>query len=201
MSIKNKLDIKSKLEFAIAEEKITKKKALELFDLNIISTFKVGTFKGLQQINLYLFEDLYEFAGKVRAVNISKSTFRFASALYLDKILPEIEQMPSSTFNEIIEKYIEMNIAHPFREGNGRSMRIWLDQILKLNIGKVIDWSLVNKNKYLQAMERSPINDLEIKYLLKEALTDDVNNRLIYIKGIDASYNYEGYDKYKTEDL
>lgn len=201
MPIKNKLNIKSKLELAIAEEKLTKKKALELFDLNIISTFEVGTFKGLQQIHLYLFEDIYEFAGKVRTVNISKSTFRFASALYLDKILPEIEQMPVNTFDEIIEKYIEMNIAHPFREGNGRSMRIWLDQILKLNIGKVIDWSLVNKNKYLQAMERSPINDLEIKYLLKEALTDDVNNRLIFIKGIDASYNYEGYDTYKTEDL
>ena len=201
MSIKNKLNIKSKLELAIAEEKITKKKALELFDLNIVDTFEVGTFKGLQQIHLYLFEDIYEFAGKVRTVNISKSTFRFASALYLDKILPEIEQMPVNTFDEIIEKYIEMNIAHPFREGNGRSMRIWLDQILKLNIGKVIDWSLVNKNKYLQAMERSPINDLEIKYLLKEALTDDINNRLIFIKGIDASYNYEGYDTYKTEDL
>ncbi len=201
MSIKNKLNIKSKLELAIAEEKITKKKALELFDLNIVDTFEVGTFKGLQQIHLYLFEDIYEFAGKVRTVNISKSTFRFASALYLDKILPEIEQMPVNTFDEIIEKYIEMNIAHPFREGNGRSMRIWLDQILKLNIGKVIDWSLVNKNKYLQAMERSPINDIEIKYLLKEALTDDINNRLIYIKGIDASYTYEGYDTYKTEDL
>ncbi len=201
MPIKNKLNIKSKLELAIAEEKITKKKALELFDLNIISNFEVGTFKGLQQIHLYLFDDIYEFAGKVRTVNISKSTFRFASALYLDKILPEIEVMPSNTFDEIIEKYIEMNIAHPFREGNGRSMRIWLDQILKLNIGKVIDWSLVDKDKYLQAMERSPINDLEIKYLLKEALTDDINNRLIYIKGIDASYNYEGYDTYKTEDL
>lgn len=201
MPIKNKLNIKSKLELAIAEERITKKKALKLFDLNIISTFEVGTFKGLQQIHLYLFEDIYDFAGKVRTVNISKSTFRFASALYLNKILPEIEQMPVNTFDEIIEKYIEMNIAHPFGEGNGRSMRIWLDQILKLNIGKVIDWSLVNKNKYLQAMERSPINDLEIKYLLKEALTDDINNRLIYIKGIDASYNYEGYDTYKTEDL
>ena len=201
MAIKNKLNIKSKLELAIAEEKTTKKKALELFDLNIFNTFEVGTFKDLQQIHLYLFDDIYEFAGKVRTINISKFTFRFASALYLNNILPEIEQMPSNTFDEIIEKYIEMNIAHPFREGNGRSMRIWLDQILKLNLGKVIDWSLVDKNKYLQAMERSPINDLEIKYLLNEALTDDINNRLIYIKGIDASYNYEGYDTYKTEDL
>ena len=150
MSVKNKLNIKSTLELALAEEKITKKKALELFDLNIINSFEVGTFKGLQAIHLYLFDDIYDFAGKIRTVNISKSSFRFASALYLDKILPEIEQMPSSNFDEIIEKYIEMNIAHPFREGNGRSMRIWLDQLLKNKIGKVIDWSLVDKHKYLQ---------------------------------------------------
>lgn len=201
MILKNKLGINDKLELAKAEEKITKSKAIELFEFGKLNTFEVGTFEGLSQIHRYLFEDVYEFAGKIRNENISKSNFRFASAMYLEEALMQIDKMPQSNFDEIIEKYIEMNIAHPFREGNGRSTRIWLDMILKKEIGKVVDWSKVDKEDYLLAMERSPIKSTEIKFLLKEALTDKVNDRDVYMKGIDASYNYEGYSTYKAGEL
>lgn len=182
------------------EEKVTKLKALELFDKNILNDIN-GTFKGLSKIHKYLFDSIYDFAGNIREVNISKGSFRFASFIYLKDILNKIDMMPEDTFDKIIEKYAEMNIAHPFREGNGRSMRIWLDVILKKNLNKVIDWSKVKKEEYLLAMERSPIKDTEIKLLLSNALTDDINNRLIYMKGIDASYNYEGYNTYSVEEL
>ena len=182
------------------EEKVTKLKALELFDKNILNDIN-GTFKGLSKIHKYLFDSIYDFAGNIREVNISKGSFRFASFIYLKDILNKIDMMPEDTFDKIIEKYVEMNIAHPFREGNGRSMRIWLDVILKKNLDKVIDWSKVKKEEYLLAMERSPIKDTEIKLLLSNALTDDINNRLIYMKGIDASYNYEGYNTYSVEEL
>lgn len=182
------------------EEKVTKLKALELFDKNILNDIN-GTFKGLSKIHKYLFDSIYDFAGNIREVNISKGSFRFASFIYLKDILNKIDIMPEDTFDKIIEKYVEMNIAHPFREGNGRSMRIWLDVILKKNLNKVIDWSKVKKEEYLLAMERSPIKDTEIKLLLSNALTDDINNRLIYMKGIDASYNYEGYNTYSVEEL
>lgn len=182
------------------EEKVTKLKALELFDKNILNDIN-GTFKGLSKIHKYLFDNIYNFAGNIREVNISKGSFRFASFIYLKDILNKIDMMPEDTFDKIIEKYVEMNIAHPFREGNGRSMRIWLDVILKKNLNKVIDWSKVKKEEYLLAMERSPIKDTEIKLLLSNALTDDINNRLIYMKGIDASYNYEGYNTYSVEEL
>lgn len=182
------------------EEKVTKLKALELFDKNILNDIN-GTFKGLSKIHKYLFDSIYDFAGNIREVNISKGSFRFASFIYLKDILNKIDVMPEDTFDKIIEKYVEMNIAHPFREGNGRSMRIWLDVILKKNLNKVIDWSKVKKEEYLLAMERSPIKDTEIKLLLSNALTDDINNRLIYMKGIDASYNYEGYNTYSVEEL
>lgn len=182
------------------EEKVTKLKALELFDKNILNDIN-GTFKGLSKIHKYLFDSIYDFAGNIREVNISKSSFRFASFIYLKDILNKIDIMPEDTFDKIIEKYVEMNIAHPFREGNGRSMRIWLDVILKKNLNKVIDWSKVKKEEYLLAMERSPIKDTEIKLLLSNALTNDINNRLIYMKGIDASYNYEGYNTYSVEEL
>ena len=182
------------------EEKVTKLKALELFDKNILNDIN-GTFKGLSKIHKYLFDSIYDFAGNIREVNISKSSFRFASFIYLKDILNKIDIMPEDTFDKIIEKYVEMNIAHPFREGNGRSMRIWLDVILKKNLNKVIDWSKVKKEEYLLAMERSPIKDTEIKLLLSNALTNDINNRLIYMKGIDASYNYEGYNTYLIEKL
>lgn len=201
MVLKNKLNITSSVELAHIEEKTTKKKALKLFEENILDTFEVGTFKGLSTIHKYLFEDIYEFAGQIRTVNIAKGNFRFAPVLYLSSALEHIDQMPQSTFDEIIEKYIEMNVAHPFREGNGRSTRIWLDAILKKEIGYVVDWSKIDKNEYLLAMERSPIKDLEIKSLLKDALTNKINDRDVYMKGIDASYNYEGYDLYRTEDL
>ena len=199
--LKNKLGITNQIELADVEEKITKKKALELFETKKLSNIEVGTFKGLAEIHKYLFEDIYDFAGKIRTENISKSNFRFASAMYLKEALNKIDKMPQSNFDEIIEKYIEMNIAHPFREGNGRSTRIWLDMILKEEIGKVIDWSKVNKEDYLLAMERSPIKDTEIKILLGNALTNMINDREIYMKGIDASYNYEGYCLYNTEDI
>ena len=199
--LENKLGINNQIELAKEEERITKLKALELFETGKLNTFEIGTFKGLSQIHQYLFEDIYNFAGKVRTENISKSNFRFASAMYLEEALRKIDQMPQSNFDEIIEKYIEMNIAHPFREGNGRSTRIWLDMILKKEINKVIDWSKVNKEDYLLAMERSPIKNTEIKLLLKNALTDKIDDREVYMKGIDASYNYEGYNLYKTEDL
>lgn len=199
--LENKLGISNPIELAEAEEKITKKKAIELFETGTLKSFEVGTFKGLSQIHKYLFEDIYEFAGKLRSENISKSNFRFASAMYLEEALKKIDKMPQSNFNEIIEKYIEMNIAHPFREGNGRSTRIWLDMILKKEIEKVIDWSKINKEDYLLAMERSPIKNTEIKFLLQNALTDKINDREVYMKGIDASYNYEGYNLYSTEEL
>lgn len=182
------------------EEKVTKLKALELFDKNILNDIN-GTFKGLSKIHKYLFDSIYDFAGNIREVNISKGSFRFASFIYLKDILNKIDVMPEDAFDKIIEKYMEMNIAHPFREGNGRSMRIWLDVILKKNLNKVIDWSKVKKEEYLLAMERSPVKDTEIKLLLSNALTDDINNRLIYMKGIDASYNYEGYNNYSVEEL
>lgn len=201
MILKNKLGIENQIELAKKEEKITKLKAKKLFETGKLNFIEVGTFKGLSEIHKYLFEDIYDFAGKIRTENISKSNFRFASAMYLKEALNKIDKMPQSNFDEIIEKYIEMNIAHPFREGNGRSTRIWLDMILKEEIGKVIDWSKVNKEDYLLAMERSPIKDTEIKVLLGNALTNMIDDREIYMKGIDASYNYEGYCLYNTEDI
>ena len=199
--LNNKLGINNPIELADIEERVTKKKAIQLFESGKLESFEIGTFKGLAQIHKYLFEEIYDFAGKIRKENISKSNFRFASAMYLEEALEKIDKMPQSNFDEIIDKYIEMNIAHPFREGNGRSTRIWLDMILKNEIGKVIDWSKVDKEDYLLAMERSPIKDTEIKILLKQALTDKINDREVYMKGIDASYSYEGYSIYKIEDL
>ena len=183
------------------EEKITKKKALEMFDKKIINTFEVGTFKGLQEIHKYLFEEIYDFAGKIREENISKGNFRFVPVMYLKEALKNIDKMPQKTYDEIIEKYVEMNVAHPFREGNGRSTRIWLDRILIKEIGQVVDWSKVDKDDYLLAMERSPIKDIEIKVLLKDALTDKIDDRIVYMKGIDASYYYEGYYTYTIEEI
>ena len=201
MALENKLSITDSAELARTEEKISKQKALQLFELNLLDTFEVGTFKGLAQIHKYLFEDIYDFAGKIRKVNIAKGNFRFVPLMYLEAALKNIDAMPQNTFDEIIEKYVEMNIAHPFREGNGRSTRIWLDAILKKEIKQVIDWNKVDKEDYLLAMERSPIKDIEIKHILKAALTDKINDREVYMKGIDASYNYEGYNVYKTEEL
>lgn len=201
MVLENKLNITDSAELARAEEKISKTKALELFENGILDTFKVGTFKGLSDIHRYLFEDIYSFAGNIRTVNIAKSGFRFAPVMYLQAALDNIDKMPQSTFDEIIEKYVEMNVAHPFREGNGRSTRIWLDMILKKELQQVIDWSRVDKEDYLLAMERSPIKDVEIKVLLKDALTDKIADRDVYMKGIDASYHYEGYNVFKTEEL
>ena len=201
MALKNKLGITDSAKLAQEEEKITKKKALELFDKKIIDTFEVGTFKGLQEIHKYLFEDVYEFAGKIRDENISKGNFRFAPVMYLKEALKNIDKMPQKTYDEIIEKYVEMNACHPFREGNGRSTRIWLDRILMKELKKVVDWSKVDKNDYLLAMERSPIKDTEIKVLLKSALTDKINDRTVYMKGIDASYYYEGYYTYTIEEI
>lgn len=201
MDLENKLGITDSVELARAEEKISKKKALELFELNLLNTFEVGTFKGLSGIHKYLFDEIYDFAGQLRTVNIAKSGFRFAPVMYLEAALENIEKMPQSTFDEIIEKYVEMNVAHPFREGNGRSMRIWVDAILKKELHQVIDWSKVDKDDYLLAMERSPIKDVEIKALLCAALTDKIDDREVYMKGIDASYHYEGYNVFKTEDL
>jgi len=199
--LENKLGLNSAVELAKEEERITKIKAVELFETGKLNSFEVGTFKGLSEIHMFLFEDIYEFAGKIRTENISKSNFRFASAMYLQEALEKIDKMPQSNFDEIIDKYIEMNIAHPFREGNGRSTRIWLDMILKKEISKVVDWSKVNKEDYLLAMERSPVKNIEIKFLLKEALTDKIGNREVYMKGIDASYSYEGYSLYSAETL
>ncbi len=195
------MEITNSSKLSEEEEKITKKKALELFDKKIIDTFEVGTFKGLQEIHKYLFQDVYDFAGKIRDENISKGNFRFAPVMYLKEALKNIDKMPQKTFDEIIEKYVEMNIAHPFREGNGRSTRIWLDRIFIKELGKIVDWSKIDKNDYLLAMERSPIKDIEIKILLKEALTDKINDRTIYMKGIDASYYYEGYNTYTLEEI
>lgn len=201
MALENKLNITDSAELAREEERISKKKAVELFDSKLIDTFEVGTFAGLAAIHKYLFEDIYDFAGKMRTVNIAKGNFRFAPLIQLEAALANIDEMPQSTFDEIVEKYVEMNVAHPFREGNGRSTRIWLDCIFKKELGKVVDWSKVDKEDYLLAMERSPIKDVEIKVLLKAALTDEINDRTIYMKGIDASYHYEGYNIFKTEDV
>ena len=201
MALENKLGITSAPELAEAEEKISKKKAVELFECGILDRLEAGKFSSLKAIHHYLFEDIYAFAGQLRSVNIAKGSFRFVPRIYLEAALKNIEQMPQSTFKEVIEKYVEMNIAHPFLEGNGRSMRIWLDCILKKEIGKVVDWSLVDKEDYLLAMERSPIKDIEIKHILKAALTDQINDREIYMKGIDHSYYYEGYTAFKAEDL
>lgn len=183
------------------EEKISKLKALRLFDTNETSNSEVGTFEGLSKIHKFLFEDIYSFAGKIRKENIAKGNFRFASCMYLEEVLKKIDDMPQKNFDDIVKKYVEMNIAHPFREGNGRSTRIWLDMILKKELNKVIDWSKVDKEDYLLAMERSPVKDTEIKMLLQNALTDKVNDRLVFMKGIDTSYQYEGYYTYKLEDL
>lgn len=201
MVLENKLGITDSAELAREEERISKTKALALFESGLLDTFEVGTFKGLCSIHKYLFEDIYDFAGNLRTVNIAKGNFRFAPVMYLKAALQSIDNMPQSTFDQIIEKYVEMNVAHPFREGNGRSTRIWLDCILKKELQQVIDWSKVDKEDYLLAMERSPIKDVEIKVLLKAALTDEINDRLVYMKGIDASYYYEGYNVYKSEDL
>ncbi|MBO5287397.1 MAG: Fic family protein [Clostridia bacterium] len=199
--LENKLGIESSAELAREEERISKKKAILLFESGYLDTLEAGKFSSLAEIHKYLFEDIYDFAGKIRDVNIAKGSFRFAPLMYLKSSLEHIDQMKQGTFEEIVEKYVEMNIAHPFREGNGRSTRIWLDLMLKKGIGMVVDWSLIDKEDYLLAMERSPIRDIEIKYLLKNALTDSINNRQIYMKGIDHSYFYEGYKSYRTEDL
>lgn len=201
MTLENKLGITSSAELATQEERLSKKRALELFESGMLDKLEPGTFKTLQVIHKQLFMDIYDFAGKVRSVNIAKGGFRFVPAMYLLDALKQIERMPQSTFNEIIEKYVEMNVAHPFREGNGRSTRIWLDLILKKELQLVIDWSKVNKEDYLSAIERSPIKDLEIKFLLKNALTEHIDDREVYMKGIDASYMYEGYEEFKTKDL
>ena len=201
MVLKNKLQITNSVELARIEEKISKKKAIELFETGYLNSLEAGKFNSLSKIHKYIFGDIYDFAGTVRDVNIAKGNFRFAPVMYLDAALNNIDKMPQSTFEEIIEKYVEMNIAHPFREGNGRSMRIWLDLMLKKELNKVVDWSQVDKNDYLLAMERSPIKDIEIKYILKEALTCKIDDREIYMKGIDTSYYYEGYTVYKAEEL
>lgn len=201
MALKNKLGLTSSADLAREEERISKKKAVELFETGILDTLPAGKFATLQAIHKYLFEDIYDFAGELRTVNIAKRNFRFVPLIYLQSALENIDKMPQSNLDEIVEKYVEMNIAHPFREGNGRSTRIWLDHILKNEIGKVVDWSKVDKEDYLLAMERSPIKDVEIKVLLKGALTDKINSREIYMKGIDHSYYYEGYTTFKTEEL
>ena len=201
MALQNKLGLTDELELAREEERIRKQKALALYDTGLLNTFPVGTFAGLAMIHKYLFEDIYEFAGQMRTVNIAKGNFRFAPVMYLHPALESIDQMPQSTFDEIIEKYVEMNVAHPFREGNGRSTRIWLDSILKKELHQVVDWSRVDKSDYLMAMERSPVKDLEIKVLLHKALTEQINDRQVYMKGIDASYHYEGYQIFRTEEL
>ena len=201
MALENKLGLTNSADLAREEELISKKKALDLFENGILDNLKPGTFDTLKTIHKYLFEDIYDFAGKTRNVNISKGDFRFASLMYLDAALANIDKMPQSTFDEIVEKYVEMNIAHPFREGNGRSTRIWLDHMFKQELKQVIDWSKVDKENYLQAMERSPIKDIEIKYILKQAMTDDINSREMFMKGIDHSYYYEGYTTFKTQEL
>ena len=201
MALENKLGITSSPELAEAEEKISKKKAVELFESGMLDKLEPGTFETLQTIHKYLFGDIYDFAGKMRDVNISKGNFRFAPIMYLKAALENINKMPQSNFDEIVEKYVEMNIAHPFREGNGRSTRIWLDHILKKELAQVIDWSQVDKEDYLLAMERSPIKDIEIKHILRNALTDKITDREIYMKGIDHSYYYEGYTTFKADEL
>ena len=201
MALENKLGIKSSAELAREEERISKKKAVELFENGMLEKLEAGKFQTLCEIHKYLFDDIYDFAGKILTVNLSKGNFRFAPLMYLETAIKNVDKMPQNTFDEIVEKYVEMNIVHPFREGNGRSMRIWLDMMLKKQIGQVVDWSKIEKEDYLMAMERSPIKDIEIKYILKAALTDQINDREIYMKGIDHSYYYEGYVTYKTEEL
>ncbi|MDP1549131.1 MAG: Fic family protein [Nitrosomonas sp.] len=201
MILANKLNITDQIELARVEEKISKQKAKQLFDSGDIKKIEVGTFAGLAFIHAYLFEDIYPFAGKIRDVNIAKGNFRFAPLMYLAPSLKHIDAMPQSTFDEIIEKYVEMNVAHPFREGNGRATRIWLDLILKREIQQVVDWNRVDKEEYLSAMQRSVVKDLEIKVLLKQALTDQIDDRALFMKGIDVSYYYEGYSEFKTEEL
>lgn len=201
MALENKFGIKNSAELARKEERISKKKAVELFENGMLENLEAGKFQTLCEIHKYLFDDIYDFAGKIRTVNISKGNFRFAPLMYLETAIKNVDKMPQNTFDEIVEKYVEMNIVHPFREGNGRSMRIWLDMMLKKQIGQVADWSKIEKEDYLMAMERSPIKDIEIKYILKAALTDQINDREVYMKGIDHSYYYEGYVTYKTEEL
>lgn len=201
MALENKLGIKSSAELAREEERISKKKAVELFENGMLEKLEAEKFQTLCEIHKYLFDDIYDFAGKIRTVNLSKGNFRFAPLMYLETAIKNVDKMPQNTFDEIVEKYVEMNIVHPFREGNGRSMRIWLDMMLKKQIGQVVDWSKIEKEDYLMAMERSPIKDIEIKYILNAALTDQINDREIYMKGIDHSYYYEGYVTYKTEEL
>ena len=201
MALENKLGITRSAELAREEERISKKKAVELFESGTLDKLEPGKFASLQAIHKALFEDIYDFAGQLRTVNLAKGNFRFAPLIYLEAALANIDKMPQSTYDEIIEKYVEMNVAHPFREGNGRSTRIWLDLMLKSGIGQVVDWSRVDKEDYLLAMERSPIKDVEIKVLLKDALTSDVNSREVFMKGIDHSYYYEGYTTFKAEEL
>ena len=201
MALENKLGLTSSADLAREEERISKKKAVELFETGLLDSLPAGKFVTLQAIHKYLFEDIYDFAGEIRTVNMAKGNFRFAPLMYLQAALENIDKMPQSNFDEIIEKYVEMNVAHPFREGNGRSGRIWLDLMLKKEIQKVVDWNKVDKEDYLLAMERSPIRDIEIKHVLKNALTDEIDNRDVYMKGIDTSYYYEGYVTYKTEML
>ncbi len=201
MTLENKLGLNNPADLAREEERISKKKAMELFENGILDKLEAGKFSSLKSIHKYLFEDIYDFAGKIRTVNISNGNFRFAPVMYLEAALENIDKMKQSSFDEIIEKYVEMNIAHPFREGNGRSTRIWLDLILKKEIGQVIDWSKVDKEDYLMAMERSPVKDIELKFILKNALTHKVDSREVYMKGIDHSYYYEGYTTFKTEEL
>ena len=201
MILENKLGLTNQVELAKVEEKLSKQKAKELYDCGKINEIEVGTSKGLSEIHEFLFSDIYDFAGKIRSVNIAKGNFRFAPVMYLEHSLQHIDQMPQTSFEEIIKKYVEMNIAHPFREGNGRSTRIWLDLILKEELQKVVDWNLIDKADYLSAMERSPINDLEIRYLISNALTDKIDDRELYMKGIDVSYFYEGYSEYTIDDL
>ena len=201
MVLENKLGITNSSELAREEERLSKKRALELFETQRFNAMKAGTFKTLKEIHKYLFQDVYDFAGELRTVNIAKGNFRFAPVMYLQAALENIERMPQATFDEIIEKYVEMNIAHPFREGNGRSTRIWLDLILKAELNLVVNWNKIDKEDYLLAMERSPIKDIEIKHLIKNALTDKTNDREVYMKGIDASYNYEGYSTFNSKNL
>ncbi|WP_168121396.1 Fic family protein [Paenibacillus sp. HB172176] len=201
MVLENKLGLTDSSELAHVEEKVSKKKALEMFESGLLDSFEAGTFEALAEIHRYLFGEIYDFTGKVRGVNIAKGYFRFVPVMYLEAALINISRMPQSTFDEMIKKYVEMNVAHPFREGNGRSARIWLDSMLKKEIQQVVDWSKVEKDDYLLAMERSPVKDVEIKILLQAALTDKINDREVYMKGIDASYHYEGYNVYRTENL
>lgn len=201
MALENKLGITDSATLAREEERITKTRAAELFDLGLLDSYEVDTFAGLAQIHAYLFGEVYDFAGQIRTVNIAKGGFRFAPVMYLEAALAHIDHMPQATFDEIVEKYVEMNIAHPFREGNGRSARLWLDAMFKAALGQVVDWSRVDKEDYLLAMERSPIRDIEIKHVLRAALTDAVDDRDVYMKGVDASYYYEGYNVYATGEL